>query len=920
MMDHPSTVGDRWAFTPSIRLGYAAIIALIAAIFLLDGFTPLGIPIWVLYLVPLALASRRGADSNTYVVAGTCAFLTALGFVISPQIGGVPLWVPIINRALFSLLLPLLAFLITRHQKLTQELIAHAALQVEHRALQAQESALQKAAADIQDLYDHAPCGYHSLDAQTKIISINQTELDWLGYSREELVGKICFLDLVTPASARIIQQRFPRFIEDGLIQDVELELVRKNGTILPVLLSGTAIKNSEGRFIASRSILIDNTARRAAETVLRRSHEALEATVAERAAELVTVNDRLETELRQGRAMAEILRVSEARFRELVESLPQLIWTAQSDGLCDYLSPQWIRYTGLAATGLLGSGLTDAVHPDDRRTVSESWAAAVARGKPFEGECRLRGADGCYRWFHTKAVPLHDGTGSVAKWLGSSTDIDDRKRGEANQARLAAIVESSSDAIISTTLDDHILTWNQAAERMFGYRTEEVLGRSASVIVPAQHRDHITTVIEQVKMGAQISQLETQRQRRDGEGLEVSLAISPIKDADGRLLGISTIARDITERKRTERELTQLRRLIELSHDPIFAWDLHQGIVEWNRGCELLYGYSKAEAVGCPSPVLLRSIFPQPLDEIVATMERTGEWTGEIRQRTKDGREVIVESRLSLRHTDDRSLILETSRDITEQRQAELTILRKNKDLETLLFVTSHDLKEPLRAIESFSLLLEERYADRLDDKGRDFLRRTIRATQRLDQLLTDILNLSRAQRMDVPAQDVEAEALVKEVLRQLEPRIKETRARIVIRSPLPRLRVNPTWATQGLYNLIANALKFSRPGESPDIEIAAYESEGNAEEKMRGLVVSDRGPGIPSEHRERIFQLFARIVGREVEGTGAGLAIVRQVAERHGGRAWVEDRQGGGSNFIMTFAQSNPESETLRQAEAAG
>lgn len=412
----------------------------------------------------------------------------------------------------------------------------------------------------------------------------------------------------------------------------------------------------------------------------------------------------------------------------------------------------------------------------------------------------------------------------------------------------------------------------------------------------------------------------ETVRRHKSGRMLNVSLSVSPIRDSTGHIIGASKIVRDLTEHKRAERELAQLRKLIQTSHDPIFAWDLHRGIVEWNRGCELLFGYGKAEAVGRPSPVLLRSTFPQPLEEMLVTMERTGEWTGEIRQRTKEGREVIVESRLSLLQTDDRSLILETSRDITEQRRAELTILRKNKDLETLLFVTSHDLKEPLRAIESFSLLLQDRYADRLDDKGKDFLRRIVRATQRLDQLLTDILNLSRAQRMEAPTQEVEAEALVGEVLRRLESQIKDTRARVVVRSPLPRVTVNVTWATQGLYNLIANALKFARPGEAPDIEIAAYEPTGQAEEGLQGLVVSDRGPGIPPEHRERIFQLFARIVGREVEGTGAGLAIVRQVAERHGGRAWVEARQGGGSNFIMTFGQLNPDSERLRHAEAAG
>ena len=145
---------------------------------------------------------------------------------------------------------------------------------------------------------------------------------------------------------------------------------------------------------------------------------------------------------------------------------------------------------------------------------------------------------------------------------------------------------------------------------------------------------------------------------------------------------------------------------------------------------------------------------------------------------------------------------------DVTPRKNAETVLINKNKDLETLLYVTSHDLKEPLRSIESFSQLVLERYADRIDKNGGDYLRRVVRATQRLDRLLNDILELSRAQRMLPPMEEVEAEVLVKEALTRLDNRIQETGAAVRIISPLPRLRVNRMWATQGLYNLLANAM----------------------------------------------------------------------------------------------------------------
>jgi len=242
--------------------------------------------------------------------------------------------------------------------------------------------------------------------------------------------------------------------------------------------------------------------------------------------------------------------------------------------------------------------------------------------------------------------------------------------------------------------------------------------------------------------------------------------------------------------------------------------------------------------------------------------------------------------------------------REIAERGRARAEIAARNRDLETLLYVTSHDLREPLRAIENFSRMVNERYRDRLDDKGQDFLRRVILGAQRLNRLLDDILMLSRSQRMALPTGEVDVKNIVEEALKRLEEKIKVTGARIHVSNGFQGLRVDRTWVTQAVYNLIANALKFTRNGEPPDVEVVPYQPE-SAEPSFVGISVRDRGPGVAPEHADRIFQLFQRAVGREVEGTGAGLAIVRQIAERHGGNAWVRPREGGGSEFIITFGR---------------
>jgi PAS domain S-box-containing protein len=400
----------------------------------------------------------------------------------------------------------------------------------------------------------------------------------------------------------------------------------------------------------------------------------------------------------------------------------------------------------------------------------------------------RKRAEEALHRAHKELEMRVQERTAALAAANESlQAEIAERNRQEASLARLAAIVESSEDAIISKTLDGIVTSWNRGAERIFGYTAEEIIGKPVTVLIPPNRLNDEPVIIERLKRGERVEHYETLRMKKDGTFLDVSLTISPINDASGKIIGISKIARDISDRK--------------------------------------------------------------------LAMEQ---------------------------------------------------LLKKTRDLETLLYVTSHDLREPLRSIENFSRMVHDRYGQLLDDKGRDFLQRVVRGAQRMDQLMTDILALSRAQRMELPAEEIESESIVREALRRLDDKIKETGATVQVAKDLPRLQGNRTWATQGVYNLIANALKFSRNGTAPEVEIASYQPTVE-DGPVVGIVVRDRGPGVVPEHAERIFQLFQRAVGREVEGTGAGLAIVRQVAERHGGRAWVQPREGGGSEFILTFGATN-------------
>lgn len=228
-----------------------------------------------------------------------------------------------------------------------------------------------------------------------------------------------------------------------------------------------------------------------------------------------------------------------------------------------------------------------------------------------------------------------------------------------------------------------------------------------------------------------------------------------------------------------------------------------------------------------------------------------------------------------------------------------QLSIL--NKELETILHVSAHDLKEPLRSVETFSSWIHDQYTDRLDEQGKDFLIRIQKGCGRMRQLLDDLLTFSKARRIETPAEEIEGSLVVKNVLESLAINIHETAAIVTVTGPFPKIRVNLFWATRALINLVQNSLKFIPKGSKPDIEIAAYEPSKRSD--RRGFVVKDRGFGIEPDQVDQIFELFQRGVGREIEGTGAGLAIVQAIARQYGGDTWYQPREGGGSEFYVTF-----------------
>jgi PAS domain S-box-containing protein len=483
-------------------------------------------------------------------------------------------------------------------------------------------------------------------------------------------------------------------------------------------------------------------------------------------------------------------------------------------------------------------------------------------------------------------------------------------------EAMYRSFAEGLPIHLICKDLDGRFRFVNGPVCRELGKSLPEIVGKSDYDFFSRELAEKYRADDTRVSTTREILQTVEEHRLPSGERRFVEIIKAPVFNAAGAVTGVQVAFWDVTARKRAEEELSESesrhRAILQAALDCIVTIDQEGKIIEFNPAAEDAFGYRREEIVGKD---LAETLLPQNNRERHRdTLDRYSD-AGEIGSMLgkrfeqamvrRSGERFLAEMCMQPIPLEGSTVFTVFLRDITERKRAEEEINRKNRDLETLLYVTSHDLREPLRAIHNFARLVTERNAAQLDARGQDFLKRVVRGAERLDRLLEDVLTLSRAQRSVDPLQEVALDEVVADVLQQLEARIERSHGRVLVKDKLPHLAADRRWITQAVFNLVANALKFTREGEPPDVEIAPYRPRAN-EPAGEGLVVCDRGPGVPAGYSERIFQLFQRAVGREVEGTGAGLAIVRQIAERHGGSAWVRPRDGGGSEFVVTFGNS--------------
>lgn len=474
-------------------------------------------------------------------------------------------------------------------------------------------------------------------------------------------------------------------------------------------------------------------------------------------------------------------------------------------------------------------------------------------------------------------------------------------------QAMLAAIVATSDDAIISKTLDGIITTWNHAAEYIFGYSEAEMVGRHISVIIPEGKYKEEDYIMGQISKGKRIEHFETHRQRKDGKLIPLSVSVSPIINSNGRIIGASKIARDVSERQKSEEKDGILAAIIATSDDTIISKTLEGIITSWNPAAERMFGYTETEAIGQHiSLIIPLERFKEEIYIISQIAQGKKIEHFETVRQGKDGRQIPISVSVSP-VLDAKGKIIGASkiaRDISARLAAEeenerlyqqIKLLNEKKD--EFIGLASHELKTPLTSINGYLQILDRMIAD---DKARSFLAKTRQQVGKLTALIGDLLDVSKieAGKLQLAAEQFDIHRLTADTIEVIS--LNNPVHEISLEADTNEIMVtgDPHRIEQVIINLLTNAIRYSPKIKRIEVAITSNSNEVQ-------IAVKDFGIGIAAEQLAHIFSRFYRVdnLTPSISGLGIGLYLSHEIITRHNGRIWVDSVPGEGSTFHFSL-----------------
>ena len=514
---------------------------------------------------------------------------------------------------------------------------------------------------------------------------------------------------------------------------------------------------------------------------------------------------------------------------------------------------------------------------------------------------------------------------GELLYRVATAQDITNRKQAEEEIAYQASILDQVNDAVISADENYFITSWNSAAERIYGWQAEEVIGKRGEEILHTEffnisRPEVLQGLKEKGEFSAEVTQL-----RKDGTRFPVETRTTALRDEDRAIRGYVSINRDITERKRAETAILEsearYRNVLDTMMEGCQIVDFNWRYVYINEVAAGQGRHSPQELLGHTMMEMYPGIENTELFSILreCMQSRTS--------RRIDNRFIFPDGNvgwyeLSIQPVSEGIFILST--DITQRKQTEEEIRRlnekleerviertaqlhaANQELEAFSYSVSHDLRAPLRAINGYTRILLEDYADSLDEEGRRICQIITDETKRMGKLIDDLLSFSRLGRKQIQSTRVDMKSLAYSVYGELTR--ESDRERIDFRiGKLPAVDGDPDLLHQVWINLLSNAIKFSSRVERAVIEVGTKRSETE-----NVYFVRDNGAGFDIQYIDKLFGVFQRLHSEnEFEGTGVGLAIAQRIIQRHGGRIWAEGEVGKGATFYFSLPRQRSQNE---------
>lgn len=637
----------------------------------------------------------------------------------------------------------------------------------------------------------------------------------------------------------------------------------------------------------------------------------------------LINIIGEIFTNAIQHKRAGEELEKSAEKYRTIVETSHDLIWTTDLEGNITFINRRGSEMMGYDTDDLLGKNITNYISSKDQSKARNCFVNVIKQHETYTFELGISSRRGNVITLLVTEIPIIE-NGAVVGVMTFGSDVTERRKIEAalveSEKRYRDLVQGIDAIVWEADIESGRFTFvSQKAEEILGYPINEWLTKPDfwKAILHPDDRKTATRYFERSVRNGTDHEYVYRTVAADGRVVWVRNILHFVKDKNDRIGKLRGIIIDITKQKLAEQALRESKERFSLAvrgtKDGIWTWDFKSGETYFSDRWKRMLGYGKNE-IKNTFEAWRDLIHPDDLERVLKIWDKhlSGKDTSfslEYRLRSKSNNYIWIECRgFVMKDEQGNPLKLAGSHtDITDRKEAEQKLkrtaedlVRSNAELEQFAYVASHDLQEPLRMVGSYTQLLARRYKNHLDEDANEFIDYILDGVKRMQTLINDLLIYSRVGTRGKPFTQINSAEILEAKLQDLKLAIEESNA-VVTYDTLPTILADGVQIGQLFQNLISNAIKF-RNNKPPRVHIGAGEKKG-----QWVFSVKDNGIGIEPRYKDRIFVIFQRLhTLNEYPGTGIGLAVCKKIVERHGGKIWFESELGIGTTFYFSIPKT--------------